>query len=110
MRIDTRDVNASFDLAQARQRLAETFGEESEIIDGEFEPQPDSRHNNPELARAKDLRKRAEKLLESGIDAEDSSDLTALLQQSHDAVKARDFAKLADYSEQIGDIVFYLEE
>ncbi len=111
VRIDTRNVKTTFDLAEARQKLAETFGDEDIInVTNTDEPQESSGGENKELARAKSLRKRAEKLIESGIDPDDESDLKQLLEQSRDAVKTREYGQLAEHSDQIEDIVFYLEE
>ena len=111
VRIDTHNVKTTFDLAEARQKLAETFGNENTIdITTADESDESPGEENKELARAKSLRKRVEKLIDSGIDPEDESDLKDLLDKSRDAVKSRLYQHLAEYSDQIEDIVFYLEE
>ena len=111
VRIDTHNVKTTFDLAEARQKLAETFGNENTIdITTADESDESPGEENKELARAKSLRKRVEKLIDSGIDQEDESDLKDLLDKSRDAVKSRLYQHLAEYSDQIEDIVFYLEE
>ena len=111
VQIDTRDIETSFDLAEARQRMSESFGEEAEApaaIEAEATTEPDKDHT--ELIRAKDIKKRAEKLLEGDIDTEDADDIKQLLTRSRDAVKSGQHAELNEISTQLEDIIFYLEE
>jgi len=106
--IDTRDVKASFDLAEARQRVSDTFGGNAA---GETDEAPvPTTDVHEETIRAKDLRKRADKLLAGDLDEEDRIDITSLLDRMRSAIKIRDFATLEDCSDQIEDIIFYLEE
>ena len=44
------------------------------------------------------------------LDDEDRADIQRLLAEIVSAIKARDFAILRDRSDQIEDIIFYLEE
>ena len=111
IKIDTRSANASYDLEAARQRMAEISPEEGDVGEEGGGTRPStSGGDNPGLARAKDLRKRAGKLLESGLDPEDEADLNRLLEESREAVKAGDYAKLSECSDLVEDIVFYLED
>lgn len=105
--IDTRDVAASFDLAEARLRLADAFG--TGVEEDGAEP-AEHGASNLELTRAKDLKNRAEKLMRGELSEEDRADLDRLLAQSRAAVKARDFDILKEHSDQLDDIIFYLEE
>ena len=106
--IDTRDIKASFDLAEARQRVSDTFGGSAPEEGGEVSTAATEVHE--ETIRAKDLRKRADKLLAGDLDDEDRADIQRLLAEIVSAIKARDFATLKDRSDQIEDIIFYLEE
>lgn len=107
--IDTRDVKASFDLATARQHLSEDFGKAAIDIESESE---DNRAGqvHAETVRAKGLRKRAEKLLSGDLDDEDHEEIKKLLGEMNGAIKASDFDTLKKLSDQIEDIIFYLEE
>ncbi len=106
--IDTRDVKASFDLAEARQRISSAFGEDPvEATPAGDDP---ATRVHAETTRAKDLRKRAGKLMDGDLDDEDRSDLQDLLAAMRDAIKARDFDTLGERSDRIEDIIFYLED
>jgi molecular chaperone DnaK len=106
--IDTHDVKATFDLAEARRRISSAFGDEpADAPPAGDEP---STRVHDETTRAKDLRKRAEKLMDGDLDEEDRADLQGLLDAMRDAVRARDFATLGERSDQIEDIIFYLED
>ena len=106
--IDTRDVKASFDLTEVRQRVSDTFGGGTAEEADEVSAPADGVHE--ETTRAKDLRKRADKLMAGDLDDEDRADIQRLLAEIVSAIKARDFATLRDRSDQIEDIIFYLEE
>ncbi len=101
--IDTRDVEAGLDLAEARDRLAEVFGDEPEPED-ESEP-----IESTQISRATSLEKRAEVLLSSDLEDEDAQDIRGLLDKSRDAVKTHRYDDLNVVSEQLEDILFYLE-
>lgn len=105
--IDTRDIEASFNLEEARKRMADTFGEELTTDQSQDEP---TNKDHTEITRAKDLKKRTETLLKQDLDPEDTTDLKSLLEESLVAVKSRDFAKLNELSDKLEDIIFYLEE
>lgn len=109
--IDIKDVEASFDLAEARQRVAEAFGEsgtiEREALASEA---AGSGEHDQEMIRAKELKKRANKLLEGEVDDEDRADIEKLVRDSREAVKAGDVQTLRDCSDRLEDILFYLED
>lgn len=105
--IDTREVGNSFDLGEARKRISEAFGDDEEI---EAELVPESRSAHPEVTRSKDLKARAKKILAQDPDPEDREELEDLLAQSLAAIKAGHHEELSEISDQLEDIVFYLEE
>ncbi len=108
--IDTRDVNASFDLAEARRRMSGAFGDD-DPEDAAAGPAPSSSDGvHEETTRAKDLRKRAARLMDGDLDDEDRADIQRLLAEIMAAIKSRDLETLRDRSNQIEDIIFYLEE
>jgi len=100
--IDTRDVHTSLDLDTARQRVAQAFGE--------TDSESPTAHVHKETTRAKELRKRAEKILAGEIDEEDKSDIQNLLNAMRKTIKAQDFSSLDEHSSQLEDILFYLED
>jgi len=105
--IDTRDVEASFNLEEARKRMSDAFGDDPAIEQNQDAP---TDKIQTETSRAKDLKKRAEVILKQDLDSEDSTDLKSLLEESLAAVKSRDFSKLNELSDTLEDIIFYLEE
>ena len=108
--IDTRDVEVSFDLEDARKRLRQAFGDEDDFIDISASKPESVSEDHKEVVRAKDLKIRTQKVLEQGVDPEDTQDLELLLGKSLAAIKASDFTQLNDLSDQLEDIIFYLEE
>ena len=106
--IDTRDVGAALDLSEARERVSALFGDEEEgASDDEIDEDKDDSHS--EMTRAKNLKKRAEKLLEGDLDEEDVTEISSLLEKSKLAVKSSDYSTLNDLSDTLEDIIFYLE-
>lgn len=107
--IDTHESFTNIDLAEAQRRVAEAFGDDVE--DGEVLPDAEEASAGPGdlLARAKDLKKRAETLMAGDLADEDKTDINSLLRKSADAVKSGDHDRLEDLSNQLDDILFYLE-
>jgi molecular chaperone DnaK len=62
------------------------------------------------LETAKDLRKRAEALLNKNISASDSEEIRRLLDQTSSAVRERNFEDLSGKNEALSDLLFYLED
>ncbi len=113
--MDTQNIKPHLDIAEAQKNIASLLSDESEedaaavsgvnfkIIDGaEAEKQT-------LLVKAKDLRKRAEKLL-SSIGPEDAQEIRDLLDKSRDAVNTGDVKQLAEANTSLEDIIFYLED
>jgi hypothetical protein len=62
------------------------------------------------LSSAKDLRKRAEALLQKNISLEDAAEIRELISQSALAIAGADWSLLADKNEALSDVLFYLED
>jgi len=107
--IDTKDAKTSFDLDEARQRVSAAFGEDTSGPQGREAPSGGSDHDR-ELSRARELRKRADALIAADLDGDDQAEIGDLLEQSMNAIKERDFDALRDHSDQLEDILFYLED
>ncbi|MBF8249212.1 MAG: dnaK 1, partial [Bacteroidetes bacterium] len=84
--------------------------EEVETIDNVEESVASSEPGKqPLLAKAKALRKRAEKLLGS-IAEEDAKDIRDMLEKNREAINTGDMKRLAETNTSLEDIIFYLED
>ncbi len=113
--MDTKNIKPHLNIAEAQKNIAslltdETEGEAAEVSDVDFEiTEGEGTEKQPLLAKAKDLRKRSEKLL-SSIGQEDAKDIRDLLDKSRDAVNAGDMKQLAEINTSLEDMIFYLED
>ena len=98
--LDTRGARSTLKLEEARKSIQPLV--EEQVEDRTLEEEV--------LGSAKDLRKRAEALLQRGVSEEDASEIRDLLKQSAEAVKMQDREKLSALNEQLSDIIFYLED
>jgi molecular chaperone DnaK len=104
--MQTGDGREVFDLDQARERLDAVLGG----APGAPQPAGESgADKHQSIAAAKDLRKRANALLDA-IDANDAEEVQALLAESQKAVAEGDVVKLAQLNESLSDMLFYLED
>ena len=62
------------------------------------------------LAAAKSLRRRAEALLERGVAESDAQDIRARLGEISSAVQSSDWPGLTTQTDQLSDVLFYLED
>lgn len=106
VRMDTGKSGSAFDLQKARKNIAalineEEFAQEEKPVEGKTE--------EVLVAEAKELRKRAEKIMDI-IDETDASELQALIQQTKDAIAGGDMERVAELNESLSDMLFYLED
>ena len=102
--MDTRGAH-SLDLDEARRNIAALVGEPDPAA---APAAPDTSQRQAQLATAKDLRKRAEVLLQKNISPEDAGEVRKLLQHSAEALSAG--ADLTSLNEALSDLLFYLED
>jgi molecular chaperone DnaK len=102
--MDTRGAR-SLDLDQARRNIASLVGEPEAAPGGAVE---DISDRPAQLASAKDLRKRAEALLQKNISPDDATELRKLLHESAEAISSG--VDLAGINEKLSDLLFYLED
>ncbi len=113
--MDTKNIKTHLDIAAAQKNIAsfltdEAEDEEAEVADAHFEiVEGEETEKQPLLMKAKDLRKRAEKLL-SSIGQEDAQEIRDLLGKSRDAVNAGDTKRLSEINTSLEDMIFYLED
>jgi molecular chaperone DnaK len=108
--LDTRGARSALELEESRkniQSLVEETGENGAV---EEESSPGPVDDQTLLRSAKDLRKRAEALLQRGVSEDDASEIRDLLKQSAEAVKMHHQERLNALNEQLSDIIFYLED
>ena len=105
IQIDTTDVQQSIDLDGARRKMADLFGDEDII-----EAKPTTATADAVMVRAKELKTRAETLIESGkLESEDVTDITELLEKSRALVEESDRESLDEFNDRLEDILFYIE-
>lgn len=101
--MDTKNIQHDFNLEEAKRNISsmvsgnEGTGEEHDI------------GHDGLIVKAKELRKRAEKLL-AASDHEDSAEIRGLLEKSFKAISEKDFEGLAGINESLEDMLFYLED
>ncbi|OPY58333.1 MAG: hypothetical protein A4E57_04862 [Syntrophorhabdaceae bacterium PtaU1.Bin034] len=61
------------------------------------------------MVKAKDLRKRVESII-SGVNEEDRSELSSLLEQTRHAIAHQEWETVARLNESLSDMLFYLED
>lgn len=113
--MDTKHIKPHFNIAEAQKNIAslltdESENEETEVSDVDFTIiEGGETEKQPLLIKAKELRKRAEKLL-SSIGQEDAKEIRDLLDKSREAVNVQDIKLLSDINISLEDILFYLED
>ena len=107
--LDTRGARSTLDLDQARTNIQSLFAETDQTGAAEEEP-PREPTDDQSLRTAKDLRKRADVLLQKGVSEEDAKEIRDLLSRSAEAVKAHDSKTLSALNDSLSDIIFYLED
>jgi molecular chaperone DnaK len=107
--LDIRGAH-TLDLAQARRNIASLLGDATEAAE-ETGPDGGEVSTHPEaVASAKELRKRAEALLQKNPNPEDAEEIRRLLQQSAEAVRTGASDRLAEVNNTLSDLLFYLED
>ena len=104
--LDTRGAKSTLELEEARKNIQSLLENKT----GEEEPGVGPVDDHALLQTAKDLRKRAEALLQKGLSEDDASEIHDLLKQSAEAVKMHDKERLRSLNEPLSDIIFYLED
>jgi len=103
------------DLDAARRKLAGWLESESfetdELEDGPLPlPAPGESGQGELLASAKSLRKRASTLLEGELSEADTKALEELLERMSETIRQSDWEALESVSDQLSDLLFYLED
>ncbi|MCB1225904.1 MAG: Hsp70 family protein [Verrucomicrobiales bacterium] len=108
--IDTGDQHR-FNLDEARSNLASLFGgSESDLEEDETPGSGGDSASHALVATAKSLRRRAEALMERGVAEADKDDLLQRLERLSGAIKASQWDTLEAETDQLSDVLFYLED
>jgi molecular chaperone DnaK (HSP70) len=105
------------EIAQARRRTAELFGDEDEddldvddsVLEGEFTEAGDGRDQRVQISEARALLERSRRLL-GKMTAEDREEAITLHEQLEAAMSAQDWDQLREASTDLADLLFYVEE
>ena len=105
------------EIAQARRRTAELFGDEDEddldvddtVLEGEFSEAGDGRDQRVQISEARALLERSRRLLDK-MTAEDREEAITLHEQLEAAMSAQDWDQLREASTDLADLLFYVEE
>jgi molecular chaperone DnaK (HSP70) len=105
------------EIAQARRRTAELFGDEDEddldaddaVVEGEFTDTGDGRDHRVRISEARALLERSRRLLDK-MTPEDREEAIALHEQLEAAMGAQDWDQLREASTDLADLLFYVEE
>jgi molecular chaperone DnaK len=108
--LDTRGAKSGPQLEEARKNIQSLLQEPANQGTDEEQTKTGRMDDQTLLRTAKDLRKRAEALLERGVSAEDASEIQNLLHQSSEAIKLHDKERLSALNEPLSDILYYLED
>lgn len=107
--LDTRGSRSTLDLEEARKNIYALVQGSPEAGTPSAE-EVESLVQQEALNTARDLRKRADALLATGIGADDAAEINDLLKQSAEAVAARDWEPLQTLNDTLSDLLFYLED
>jgi len=102
--MDTKATGTRLDLEHARRNVASLLEEAAAEV---VETGPAGGHEL--VGQAKQLRRRAENLLDTAAD-EDAAELRDLLDKSRHAIAQADWRELSDLNDSLSDMLFYLEE
>jgi molecular chaperone DnaK (HSP70) len=105
------------EIAQARRRTAELFGDEDEedldedeaVVEEEVTDTADGRDHRVRVSEARALLERSRRLLDR-MTAEDREEAIALHEQMEAAMEAQDWEQLRTASTDLADLLFYVEE
>ena len=109
--MDTRGTHA-LDVDEARRNIALLLQplvpreDDDDLADDENDTETPERL----LSTAKDLRKRGEALLTKNITDDDAREIRELIHASSGAIASREWEQLAEMSDTLSDLVFYLED
>lgn len=112
--MDTKNIENKFDINEARGNI-KSLVQNSEEFDDEIETvEVEDVSADPETAqlikRSKELKKRAEDLLNTSIDEEDADEIRELISRSGKVIKSKDTTELSILNDSLSDLIFYLED
>ncbi|MEA3333278.1 MAG: Hsp70 family protein [Pseudomonadota bacterium] len=117
VRMETNNSGQNLDPVNSLEKLADFFDGQTPGLEfdglpqgenpAETEPGDDS--HKTVISRARDLRRRAEKLT-AQVDEDDALEIKNLLETCREALSSRNWQKLEQSCESLSDLLFYLED
>lgn len=107
VRMDTGGRNYELDMDEARKNISSILDESPDT--GGTSPADEEEESDIIISRARDLRIRGEKLMDS-LDETDATEIRELIRSSKHALGEKDFDELARINESLSDMLFYLED
>ncbi|MCD6292764.1 MAG: Hsp70 family protein [Deltaproteobacteria bacterium] len=112
--MEAGNISQKFDFSSSREKLANIVNDQDYALPDKSEDllpadDPETNLHKKSITRARDLRRRAEKLL-SQVDEDDALEINDLLENSRKELSARDWHKLEQTCESLSDLLFYLED
>lgn len=107
VRMDTGGRNYDLDMDEARKNISSILDESPDT--GGMSPANEDEESDIIISRARDLRIRGEKLMDS-LDEIDATEIKELIRSSKHALGEKDFNELARINESLSDMLFYLED
>lgn len=106
---------STLDLDEARRNIAPllsppTWITDAPTLDGPPEPGAAESDDRSALVTAKDLRRRAEAILQKSLTPEDTQEVKQLLHESATAIRDQDWDTLETLNDRLADLLFYLED
>lgn len=106
----TKSSRVSEELLSELSGMGGNFGDSAKKYDDDIDISEEAAGDNDILKQAKNLRKRAEKLLSSNVNEEDAEELKDLLEKSREAIASGEMELLEQYTTSLEDLIFYLED
>lgn len=106
----TKSSRASEELLSELSGMGGNFADSAKKHDDDIDISEEAAGDNDILKQAKNLRKRAEKLLSSNVNEEDAEELKDLLEKSREAIASGEMELLEQYTTSLEDLIFYLED
>ncbi len=117
--MDTKNIKPHLNIEEAKKNIASLITTEADSEEYENDSESDDvgltvidtedMEKKEILNKSKDLRKRAERLLDS-VKPEDAEEIRDLLSKSLKAVNENDMEDLSDINESLEDMIFYLDD
>ena len=114
VRMETNNSIQKFDFANSKEKIITLttdldYSQNSQTKEFPPDISPENDLHKTAISKARDLRRRAEKLLLK-VDEDDASEIRDLLETCRETLTSKDWQKLEQTCESLSDLLFYLED